>query len=107
MARYGVHLLVGVRPFPWSTLAINLLGSLLVGAVLAVAASRNWSVDLVAPVTVGFLGAFTTFSTFTWETLTLARSDRMLEAAGYVTASVVLGLLAVWVGFRLANVALR
>jgi hypothetical protein len=56
MTRYGVHLLFGVRPFPWSTLVINLLGSSLVGAVLAVAAARNWSPEVTAPVTVGFLG---------------------------------------------------
>jgi fluoride exporter len=105
-SRYGVHLLVGVRPFPWSTLAINVLGSFLAGFVLAFAASRNWPLSVVAPVTAGFLGAFTTFSTFAWETLTLGRADRMLEAVGYVTASVVLGLVAVWAGFRLAHVVL-
>jgi CrcB protein len=103
MSRYGVQLLVGVRPFPWSTLVINVLGSFLAGSVLAVAAARNWSPAVVVPVTVGFLGAFTTFSTFTWEAFTLGRSDRVLEAAGYVTVSVVLGLVAVWAGFRLAT----
>jgi fluoride exporter len=107
MARYGVHLLVGVRPFPWSTLIINLLGSFLVGSVLAIAASRNWSPEVIAPVTVGFLGAFTTFSTFTWEAFTLGRSDQMLEAAGYVTASVAIGLVAVWAGFRFAHIVVR
>jgi fluoride exporter len=103
MSRYGVQSLVGVRPFPWATLVINVVGSLLVGIVLAIAVSREWSPSVVAPVTVGFLGAFTTFSTFTWETFTLGRSDRLLEAVGYVTVSIVLGLVAVWAGFRLAN----
>jgi fluoride exporter len=107
ISRYGVQFLVGVRPFPWSTLAINVVGSLLVGFVLAVAVSREWSPSMVAPVTVGFLGAFTTFSTFTWETFTLGRSDRMLEAAGYVAMSIVLGLVAVWAGFRLAHAIVR
>jgi fluoride exporter len=102
MSRYGVQSLVGVRPFPWATLVINVVGSLLVGFVLAIAVSREWSPSVVAPVTVGFLGAFTTFSTFTWETFTLGRSDRLLEAVGYVTVSIVLGLVAVWAGFRLA-----
>jgi fluoride exporter len=107
VSRYGVQLLVGVRPFPWSTLVINVVGSLVVGFVLAVAVSREWSPSVVAPVTVGFLGAFTTFSTFTWEAFALGRSDRMLEAVGYVTVSVVLGLVAVWAGFRLANAIVR
>lgn len=107
MSRYGVQLVVGVRPFPWSTLVINVVGSLLVGFVLAVAASRDWSPAVVAPVTVGFLGAFTTFSTFTWEAFELGRTDRMLEALGYVTVSVVIGLGAVWTGFRLAHLLVR
>ncbi len=107
MSRYGVQHLVGVRPFPWSTLVINVVGSLLVGFVLAIAATRRWSPEVVAPLTVGFLGAFTTFSTFTWEAFDLGRGDRMLEAVGYVTVSVILGLVAVWVGFRLAHAVVR
>lgn len=107
MSRYGVQLLVGVRPFPWSTLVVNVVGSLLVGFVVAVAASREWSPSVVAPVTVGFLGAFTTFSTFTWDAYTLGRSDRMLEAVGYVAVSIALGLIAVWAGFRLANAIVK
>jgi len=103
MSRYGVQLLVGTRPFPWSTLIINVTGSLLVGFVLAAGASRGWSPTVVVPVTVGFLGAFTTFSALTWEAFTLGRSDQMLEAIAYVTVSVVFGLVAVWAGFRLAN----
>jgi fluoride exporter len=107
MSRYGAQSLVGVRPFPWTTLVINVVGSLLVGFVLAVAVSREWSPSVVAPVTVGFLGAFTTFSTLTWETFTLARSNRLLEAVGYVTVSIVVGLGAVWAGFRIANAILE
>lgn len=103
ISRYGLQLLVGVRPFPWSTLTINVVGSLVVGIALAVASARNWPPTVIAPVTVGFLGAFTTFSTFTWEVFNLGRGERMLEAAGYVTASVVLGLAAVWAGFRIGN----
>jgi fluoride exporter len=106
MSRYGAQSLVGVRPFPWTTLGINVVGSLLVGFVLAVAVAREWPPSVVAPVTVGFLGAFTTFSTFTWETFTLARTNRLLEAVGYVTVSIVVGLGAVWAGFRLANAIL-
>lgn len=49
VAQYGAQLLVGVRPFPWSTLAINTVGSLLVGIVLAVATTRNWPPTVVAP----------------------------------------------------------
>jgi fluoride exporter len=78
-----------------------------VGFVLAVAASRNWSPTVVAPVTVGFLGAFTTFSTFTWDAFALGRTDRRPEAVGYVMVSVVVGLVAVWAGFRLAHLVVR
>lgn len=105
MSRYGLQLAVGARAFPWGTLSINVLGSLAIGVVLAVATARDWPSSVVAPVAVGFLGAFTTFSTFAWEAFSLGRTDRMADAIAYVAISVVLGLAAVWVGFRLGNLA--
>ncbi len=52
---------------------------------------------------VGFLGAFTTYSTFSWETLTLGRTGQVVTALLYVLLSVPLGLLAAWWGFRVGQ----
>jgi CrcB protein len=77
--------------FPWGTLGINVLGSFLMG-VLFVAFTEHWQVSpairygLVA----GLLGGFTTFSTFSIETLQLLQADAWLKATGYMLASVFL-----------------
>lgn len=86
------------------TLLVNLLGGLAIGGLLG-------AVDRPAPMTettrlllvVGFLGSFTTFSTFSKQTLDLLQSDGVWKALGLVLAHVTLGVLAVWVGTRLAT----
>jgi fluoride exporter len=101
--RYGVGLAVGVRSFPWATLGINVTGSLVLGFVLAMSIERSWSDASVVPITVGFLGAYTTFSTFSYETFALVRTDRAMTALLYVFASVVGGVLAAAAGYAAAR----
>jgi len=103
LARYGISLAVGGRSFPWSTLGINITGSFLLGFLLAFGVDRGWSESTTVPLAVGFLGAYTTFSTFSYETFTLARTDRALLAAVYVGMSVIGGFLAAAVGYHLAR----
>ena len=103
LARYGIGLAVGGRSFAWSTLGINLTGSFLLGFLLAFGSERGWSEATTVPLAIGFLGAYTTFSTFSYETFTLARTDRALLAAVYVAVSVVGGVLAAVVGYNLAR----
>ena len=103
LLRYGVAVALGVRTFPWATLTINLVGSFLLGVTSAVAADRGWSDDVTVPVAVGFLGAFTTFSTFSYETQLLLRGGRLGAAAAYVAASVAGGVLAAAVGYGVAR----
>jgi CrcB protein len=98
VTRYGINRAVGVRSFPWATLAINLTGSFVLALVLTAATARRWSPELTTAVTVGFLGAYTTFSTFTFEALSLERTDRLLWAIAYVVVSVAVGLLAAAAG---------
>jgi CrcB protein len=93
VARYGVGAAVGGRSFPWATLVINVAGSFALGVVLAGAATR-WPPAVASAATVGFLGAFTTFSTFSFEATQLLRDGRPAAAGTYVAISVVLGLLA-------------
>lgn len=102
LSRYGVGSAVGVRSFPWSTLAINVVGSLLLGLLLEAGRDRLAD-DVVVALGVGFLGAFTTFSTFGYESVALVRDGRPGVAAAYVLASVALGLAAAAVGYGLAG----
>ena len=92
--------------FPWSTLLVNLAGSLAIGFVLGLAIAREPvpAATRLFLVT-GVLGGFTTFSAFSWETLALARAGQPWAAAGYVTGSVAGGLLAALLGIALASLA--
>ncbi len=96
--RVGLAAPVGRGEFPWATLAINVAGSFLLGAVLAFAPG-HWSDDATVAVGAGFLGAFTTYSTFSNETVALVRGGHLALAGAYVLASVVVGLAAAAVGY--------
>lgn len=98
LCRYGIGVAVGVQTFPWTTLGINVAGSFALGVVLV--AGPSWlSQDAVTAVAIGFLGAFTTFSTFSFETQTLLRTGRGSAAATYVVLSVGLGVAAAALGY--------
>ena len=103
LSRYGIGSAVGGRSFPWSTLGINLAGSFALGLVLRLAVLRDWPEDVTLPIAIGFLGAFTTFSTFSVETFDLLRTDRAPAAAAYVGLSVLGGLAAAAVGYAAAR----
>ncbi len=103
LARYALGTVVGPRTFPYVTLSINVVGSFLLGLVLTVSVARRWPPDVSIPIAVGFLGAFTTFSTFTWETITLGRTDRLSAAFAYTALSLALGFLAAGAGLRVGN----
>ena len=92
------------RGFPYGTLAVNVLGSLLMG-FLAIWLLERSAADPVwrGVVLVGFLGAFTTFSTFSMETLVLIESGEVLRAMVNVLLSVFTCLAAVWLGVMLAR----
>lgn len=89
--------------FPWATLGVNLAGSLAIGFVLGLTLERQ---PLPAAtrlfIVTGVLGGFTTFSAFSAETLALLRSGSAWPAAGYVSASVIGGVLAALTGAALA-----
>jgi CrcB protein len=105
LARWGIGSAVGTRSFPWATLGINLAGSFVLGVVLKLAIDRGWPDTTTLPLAVGFLGAFTTFSTFSVETHTMLRDDRLAAAALYVGISVLGGIAAAAAGYALARSA--
>jgi CrcB protein len=86
--------------FPWGTLFVNVAGSLLIGvlAVVIPADSRVFVDDSRDFLMIGLLGGFTTFSSFSLQTLNLARDGQWGAAAGYTLASLVLCLVAVAIG---------
>ncbi len=94
----GVHRVAG-RDFPYGTLSVNMIGSLLIGFLYIYLIERaSLGAEWRALLIIGFLGAFTTFSTFSMETLNLIENSELVKAASNVLLSVVLCLFATWVG---------
>jgi CrcB protein len=110
LARYGlggwVHSWAGAG-FPWGTLAINLLGSFLLGFSFRGAELYSLSPEMRGMITMGFCGAFTTFSTFTLETIALMQEGVWVRALLYAGGSVGLGLIALVGGLSVANLMLQ
>jgi CrcB protein len=102
IARYAVGSYVGNRMgtrFPYGTFLINMSGSFVIGMVMTILAarthlSRNWA--FLVPI--GFIGAYTTFSSFELETLRLVQDGQATSALLNVLLSVVVGFVMVWMG---------
>ncbi|KAB8183972.1 fluoride efflux transporter CrcB [Microbispora catharanthi] len=88
--------------FPWGTLAVNLSGSLVLGLLLGARDDLGLPAVMVTLLGTGFCGAFTTFSTFGFETVRLLEEGSVLEAGLNALGSLVLGVLAAAAGFALA-----
>lgn len=93
--------------FPAGTFAVNLVGSLLIGVVFVLLLEKIQLAQHMRPlVMVGFLGAFTTFSTYSLEALLLLEQGHYGTAIAYVAFSVLTCLIATWAGMSLARVVL-
>ena len=111
VARYGLNDLVSSRfgaTFPWGTLTVNVLGSFIIG-VLAAFTLQDGRMNSEARVfttqflMIGVCGGFTTFSSFSLQTLNLVRDREWLYAGGNILLSVVLCLIATWLGFLIGS----
>ncbi|WP_006786241.1 fluoride efflux transporter CrcB [Thiorhodospira sibirica] len=109
MSRYAVSLLIlalpGQHPFPWASLLVNTLGSLLIGLYATLSAPDGPLKTSHAQrqfVITGFCGGFTSFSIFSLETLHLIQQGMVWLAGLNIIASLILWLLAVWLGWYLA-----
>jgi len=102
IARFWLGGYVGDRMgsrFPWGTFIINCSGSFVIGFIITLLAERtHWSPNWRYLIPVGFVGAYTTFSTFEYETLRAMQDGNFVIAALNVVLSVVLGFVAVWIG---------
>ena len=97
-ASLGVYSLLG-RGFPYGTLFVNVTGSLLMGLLSIVMLERfNVGPEWRAAIFVGLLGSFTTFSTFSLETLNLLEQGDVMRAMANIALSVIVCLAAVWLG---------
>jgi CrcB protein len=95
---------MGIK-FPYGTFVVNMTACLIIGFTLTYMGKRadlNPALRFLIPV--GFIGAYSTFSTFEWETLSTLRSGAFFLAALYTAASVILGLIAVWGGSWLGEI---
>ncbi len=104
--RYAVTVLASQRwgaGFPWGTLVVNLSGSVIIGLLLALASRTGLPVTWQLLIVTGFLGAYTTFSSFTFETYQLVLDGGWWPAVLNVAGSVGLGLLSVLFGVALAR----
>lgn len=99
-----IHRLFNQPSFPYATLVVNVSGCLLIGLLGGLAEQNR----LLRPgmrlfLVVGLLGGFTTFSAFSYETLTLADNGKLLPALLNISAHIILGLSAVWLGATVAK----
>jgi len=101
--RYFVALAIPSAAFPWATLAVNVVGSLSIGLFGGWSVRFGWSDAARLALTVGLCGGFTTFSTFSKESLALAESGRWCAFAAYSLSSVAIGIVAVALGYWLAR----
>ena len=107
LARYVLSTWVGARlglEFPWGTLVVNVVGSFIIGLVMVLSLERG----IVSPevrllLTTGFCGGLTTFSTFSYETLALMRSEQWLSAGANTLFNVGLCFAATWLGLLAAR----
>lgn len=93
-----------LSPFPLGTMAVNVLGCLLIGVVCGLAAAGGViGSDMKLLLTAGFCGGFTTFSTFVNESLSMLKGGDMLLCAAYMGGSAALGLLAAAAGLQITK----
>ena len=105
-ARYLVALAVGPRSFPYATLIVNIVGSFLIALIMeASLRMTSFSPNLRLALTTGFMGGLTTYSSFNYETTSLAAQDSWLRAGlnvgGTLIGCVLAGLAGLWLARRL------
>ncbi len=89
--------------FPLGTFSVNLVGSFLIGMIIAASIGEDLTPSLRLLLATGFCGGFTTFSSFSYEFFSLLQNEHTGHAFLYAAASLILGLFFVWLGFLLVK----
>ena len=103
VARYCVYFLMRSTSFPLATFFINIVGSLLLGIVMAYGINDSQHSPAKLILATGFCGGFTTFSAFAFENFRLLQAGKYETAFFYILLSVALSVLATWAGFKLVH----
>ncbi len=104
--RYLLSQLIQTRylsVFPFGTLAVNIIGCLLIGVVFGISDRSNLTPEWRLFLATGLLGGFTTFSAFSNETVSMLRSGELWHASAYVAASIIIGLIATFIGISITK----
>jgi len=107
ISRYLVSLFIQSRvdtTFPFGTLTVNVVGCFLIGVVFGFADRGNMSQEWRLFLATGILGGFTTFSAFSNETVGMMRDGQFWYASSYVVSSIVLGLVATFIGIMIVKI---
>ena len=102
MVRYAASFLIRSKLFPYATLSVNITGSFIIGLIFAMGIketglSNNWKLFLAT----GICGGFTTFSAFSLENMGLIQTGKIGMAVTYILLSIILGILATFLGYQL------
>ncbi|HWA89165.1 MAG TPA: fluoride efflux transporter CrcB [Rhizomicrobium sp.] len=104
LLRYFVASAIPSSPFPWGIFIVNITGGFIMGVIVELSALKlSIGPELRAFLTVGILGGYTTFSTFSLDSALLIQRGTYLAAAGYIVGSVVLSILALFAGLALVR----
>lgn len=101
--RYAISYTIANSEFPWSTLLVNVVGSFALGMLSIMAINNLVSKDATLFLGVGLLGAFTTMSTFSFETLELLKNDQYTLALTYSSLSFLLCIICAFIGWELGE----
>ena len=103
MARYGIAKIVAEQSqgFPWATFLANVVSCIILGLLIGYQLKHNISENYKVLLMTGFCGGFSTFSTFSAETLNLIQADQFMLAFVYIAASLLVCLLCIFLGIKL------
>jgi fluoride exporter len=103
MLRYAGNLIYSHKSLPITTFLINITGSFVIGLVIGYSIKNQSSINWKLFLATGICGGFTTFSAFSFENLLLLQNGKIFISLLYIAGSVVLGIAAAWLGYKIIN----